>query len=72
MAWECGECRSVEGGDIRVNAVCHHCGKLLCREDQRVFPDPAFAVGGDSAGAEAVHCRECASEYHPVLGWAAR
>ena len=68
MAWECAVCHSAEDGTVRMNAVCHHCGKLLCQGDQRKLLDPAFAVGGDSRGVEAVHCRECAREHHPILG----
>jgi hypothetical protein len=68
MAWECAECHSAESSSVNVNAVCHHCGRLLCQGDQIVFPDPAFAVGRESPSAEAVHCRECTREHHPVLG----
>ncbi len=34
MSWECGECNAREDRHTRIDAVCHHCGKPLCREDQ--------------------------------------
>ena len=52
MSWECAECRRGEGQRTLIDAVCHHCGKLLCREDRSVIADTAF----DPPGGEAVHC----------------
>jgi hypothetical protein len=69
MTWECAECHAVEDRNTRVDAVCHHCGKALCRFDQRIFPDHAFAAGSGSIGAQAVHCRDCSREYHSVDAW---
>ena len=47
MAWECGECNNRKD----IDAVCHHCGKPLCGEDQVwiadfVFADETGAIGG--------------------------
>lgn len=64
MTWECDECHAAESGGTRINAVCHHCGKTLCREDQVVIMDHVFATGHGDGGTEAVHCRDCKSRYH--------
>ncbi len=64
MTWECAECHVAEGQGIRIDAVCHHCGKPLCRDDQQIIPDLAFAAASGEAGAEAVHCRSCRREHH--------
>jgi hypothetical protein len=70
MRWECADCNMPEGkgsdSRIRVNGVCHHCGKPLCHNDQVPIADEAFATAPGEANQEAVHCRECAREYHPV------
>ena len=45
MAWECGECRATEGGKqegVRVDVVCHHCGKPLCQKHRILIVDDAF------------------------------
>lgn len=62
MTWECAECHRAEGKGVRIDAVCHHCGKPLCRDDRKLVP--ADSVFSEPA-ADAVHCRSCKSEYHP-------
>lgn len=64
MTWECAECHAVEGKKTHIDAVCHHCGKLLCRDDQKLLPDLAFSAATGEIGAEAVHCRDCRHQYH--------
>jgi len=61
MAWECAECNSPGS---KIDAVCHHCGKPLCRDDRVVILDNAFASVAGQRGPAAVHCRSCRSEYH--------
>ena len=48
----------------RIDAVCHHCGKPLCREDRVLIADVAFAAFAGEAGTEAVHCRPCKRQHH--------
>jgi hypothetical protein len=61
MTWECSECHRPEGKGVRIDAVCHHCGKPLCLDDRVLISDNVFS----ELGAEAVHCRSCKNEYHP-------
>jgi len=62
MAWECAECNAREDSQIRIDAVCHHCGKPLCRGDRVELADSAFSSShGDQV---AVHCRPCRHRYH--------
>lgn len=74
MTWECAECHATEKHGARIDAVCHHCGKPLCRDDQELVPDLAFASASGEVGAEAVHCRSCKREHHvPIdIGLGAR
>ncbi|ALG08421.1 hypothetical protein [Kibdelosporangium phytohabitans] len=77
MSWKCGECNARENKDedVVVDAVCHHCGKPLCRKDQRTvavdeaFADTEFDTGGSR---EAVHCDTCRKTYHPRTTTAVR
>jgi hypothetical protein len=66
MAWECGECNAREDKHTRIHAVCHHCGKPLCREDQVWIVDFVFADEPGPIGQEAVHCRPCMRRHHPM------
>lgn len=66
MAWECADCHTPESQGTRIDAVCHHCGKPLCREDRVLLPDYVFAASPGDVGAEAVHCRSCRREYHDI------
>lgn len=63
MAWECAECNSKETAKLKVDAVCHHCGKPLCRKDQVKIADYAFSRGGEIA-TMAVHCKSCRRKHH--------
>jgi hypothetical protein len=77
MAWECSDCnaREDEQGAVVVDAVCHHCGKPLCRAHQvNVVLDDAFTASGLTAvglaalpalqGLGAVHCDSCGRTHH--------
>ena len=65
VAWECAEChRREEEDQIRINAVCHHCGKPLCRDDRVLIADIAFATAPGETRQEAVHCKACKRLYH--------
>jgi hypothetical protein len=66
MPWACGECNAREDRQVRIDGVCHHCGKLLCRADQKLVVDFVFADEDGPLGREAVHCRSCAHEHHPT------
>lgn len=65
MSWECAEC-SVQDRKSRIAGVCHHCGKPLCRDDQVLIPDDAFAAMSGEADQVAVHCRACWRQHHPT------
>lgn len=64
MIWECGSCSQLESRQLVVNAVCHHCGTPLCREDQHLLFDGAFS--GPFAARRAVHCKPCRDKHHPM------
>jgi uncharacterized protein with PIN domain len=66
MFWECGECGVVEGKDgVRIDAVCHHCGKPLCRKHQVRIVDDALSSDGAAAKQVTFHCDDCKKSYHP-------
>lgn len=69
MAWECAECssRETDDGDVNINAVCHHCGKPLCRRDRVEFIDSAFSLEYGVTGRAAFHCRRCRRRHHRSL-----
>ena len=53
---------------VIVDAVCHHCGKPLCRRDQwMVTVDEAFADTEFETvwSRQAVHCDACRRTHHP-------
>lgn len=65
MTWECAECNVADRlGPI--DGICHHCGKPLCRDDQVLIADDAFAAFAGAANQVAVHCRTCKREHHPA------
>lgn len=64
MAWECAECSRREDKQFRVDAVCHHCGRLLCRDDRVEIADIAFSSAPGKLGQAATHCRQCKRQYH--------
>lgn len=64
MSWECAECNRREDRDTRIDAVCHHCGKPLCRGDRVEIADYAFSGVAGKLGQVAVHCRACKRKYH--------
>jgi len=59
--WECAECNAP---DKEIDALCHHCGKPLCRDDRVIVIDDAFAGMRGQRGQDAVHCRACRRKYH--------
>jgi 5-methylcytosine-specific restriction endonuclease McrA len=62
VTWECAECNR----QSRIDGVCHHCGKPLCRSDQVLIADDAFAASSGEASKVAVHCRACRRQHHPA------
>jgi len=69
MAWECSDCNAREDDEVAVDAVCHHCGKPLCREHQVVvLLDDAFAPVGLKdpvlQNLFPVHCDSCGRAHH--------
>ncbi|HET6289346.1 MAG TPA: hypothetical protein VFG15_21680 [Amycolatopsis sp.] len=71
MAWECGDCNAREDEEkgVAVDAVCHHCGKPLCREHQVIVGiDEAFAAPPEvlpiPGNRSAVHCDTCNRTHH--------
>jgi hypothetical protein len=69
MTWECAECngRETDNSTIKINAVCHHCGKPLCQKDRIQIIDEAFSADDGLAGRFAVHCKPCRRLHHPKL-----
>ena len=46
--------------------VCHHCGMPVCEEHGWVvLADGAFDEVEEPVSRSAMHCPECAAEYHP-------
>jgi len=71
--WECGDCSLPEEGAFRIDVVCHHCGKLLCKDHRRELPDEAFSGPLVSEHRIAVHCDECLELHHRIaLPWTQR
>ena len=64
MTWDCAEC-NVDDRQNRIDGVCHHCGKPLCRHDQVLIADDAFATFSGEANQIAVHCKACRRHHHP-------
>jgi hypothetical protein len=67
VTWECAECHATEDRVTQIDGVCHHCGKLLCHDDQEIIPDVAFSAASGEVGAEAVHCRSCKRRHHTPI-----
>ena len=66
-SWVCGECSRPEGDRLKINAVCHHCGTLLCSRHRIDLPDGAFRRSTMSLPRSAAHCHKCAEAYHHVV-----
>ncbi len=46
--------------------ICHHCGMPVCEEHGWVvLADDAFDEVEEPVSRSAMHCPECAAEYHP-------
>jgi hypothetical protein len=58
--------------------VCHHCGMPVCEEHGWVLlTDDAFDEAEEPVSRSAMHCPECAGDYHPRgasrrRGWGVR
>lgn len=49
--------------------LCHHCGMPVCEEHGWVvLADDAFDDVDEPVSRSAMHCPECAAEYHPRGG----
>jgi hypothetical protein len=64
--WRCGQCDEAEGGtfqdsdeDVKVDAVCHHCGKPLCQRHRRLRIDEGFSRTPRARRPDSVHCTTC-------------
>lgn len=60
MAWECAECLREA-----MAAVCHHCGKPLCKEHAVIVADDALSDHKGPLNDHAVHCEDCQKQHHP-------
>lgn len=68
MQWRCNECGRAEyKRKVVVDAVCHHCGKTLCRSHQIEITDDAFDKDSGMGSYRAVHCHDCRRRYHPII-----
>ena len=66
MSWECAECGAVEGKDgVKIEAMCHHCGKPLCQKHRLRVADEAFSSDSTPISRAAYHCDECKKAYYP-------
>lgn len=72
MAWECAVCNKREGDKVRIEAVCHHCGKPLCADDRVLVLDLDFSGEDGPLSRNAFHCAECSRRYHAGLPEIAR
>jgi hypothetical protein len=64
--WECGDCGQTETSRCELDAVCHHCGVLVCPDCRVVLVDGVFGGPMVSPDRTAVHCRSCRREHHLV------
>ena len=72
---KCGV-RAERETETRPIYVCHHCGIPVCEEHGWVVAaDDAFDYAEEPVSRSAMHCPECANEFHPRgagkrRGWA--
>lgn len=75
MTWKCVDCNVPENRDpqlgparseehVVVDAVCHHCGRPLCRKNRVLILDEVFSDGLGLPTATSFHCKECYRTYH--------
>jgi hypothetical protein len=64
--WKCGHCGEVDGREfpesdeiVKVDVVCHHCGKPLCQRHQRLRIDEGFSRRRRERRPQSVHCIAC-------------
>lgn len=69
MAWTCADCNKPESkkSDIKIETVCHHCGRPLCQKDSIRVLDPDFSDHDGPVSRIAIHCHECKKANHPAL-----
>ena len=63
MQWRCAECGEPESDKKPILVVCHHCGKLLCRDDRVAHRGDVFERE-DETGDLAYHCADCYEAQH--------
>jgi hypothetical protein len=63
--WRCADCGRPEDRRKKflIEAVCHHCGKLLCPAHAFRVLDDAFHGGSIPAS----HCASCRRDHHPTM-----
>ncbi len=69
------KCGNGEDREERLIFVCHHCGMPMCEEHGWIVSaDDAFDDSNTPVSRAAMHCRDCAEEYHRGVakhhGWA--
>jgi DNA-directed RNA polymerase subunit RPC12/RpoP len=64
MEWRCAECGEPESGKNTVLTVCHHCGKLLCKDDRTPLHGDVFDWDDDRTQTLAYHCADCYDTHH--------
>ncbi len=65
MTLTCFVCQKPENS-AGLLALCHHCGRPVCREHRAWLKDPLFAAAG-SAWELAAHCASCHTAEHAKL-----
>jgi hypothetical protein len=71
--WTCAVCNKHEDGHkVRIEAVCHHCGRPLCHDDRERLSDDAFSDLPGPTARDAFHCKECRLRHHGRIGDMAR
>lgn len=64
MSWVCDKC-SRGDGESTVDAVCHHCGALLCRDCRHEIPADDLVGTPADVLRTAIHCSACRRRHHP-------
>jgi len=59
------KCGNGENLADRLILVCHHCGMPMCEEHGWILSaDDAFDDSNTPVSRAAMHCRDCAEDYH--------
>ena len=75
MTWMCVDCNTLETrepstgparteDEVVVDAVCHHCGRPVCRTNRFLITDDTFAAEPGTPPAASFHCKECYRRHH--------